>query len=33
MPPTTKNELTRAQATYIRAQTVGFRVLAAAGVV
>ena len=24
LPPTTKNELSRAQATYIRAQTVGF---------
>jgi hypothetical protein len=33
LPPTTKNELSRAQATYIRAQTVGFRALAAAGVV
>ncbi|WP_286198971.1 hypothetical protein [Mycobacterium sp. ELW1] len=33
MPPTTRNELSRAQAAYIRAQTVGFRALAAAGVV
>ena len=33
LPPTTKNELSRTQAAYIRAQTVGFRALAAAGVV